>query len=101
MYLETFDFDLRQRSSNQLRHLQSLINLNQNMSWTTKMEEILELEALERQKSVELKKTLKKTNPLSHDQIAQFDIVAYTDGACQRKNGEPLGSAAYIIFNRD
>ena len=40
------------------------------MSWTTKMEEILELEALERKKSVELKRTLKKTNPLSHDQIA-------------------------------
>lgn len=32
--------------------------------------------------------------------INQFDYVVYTDGACQRKSGEPLGSAAFLVFGK-
>ena len=30
-----------------------------------------------------------------------YEFVAYTDGACTRKHGDPLGSAAFIICDQN
>ena len=44
LYLESFDLELKQRSPNQLKHLNCLISLNKEMDWAFKMEQVLELE---------------------------------------------------------
>lgn len=33
--------------------------------------------------------------------LKAYDLVAYTDGACRRNKDGYIGSAAYILFNRD
>ena len=54
----------------------------------TQMEHTLELEAQQRIAEVSLKKEVEKVNPLGPKDIAKYEIIAYTDGACTRKKGQ-------------
>ena len=53
-----------------------------------KMEEVLELEAKKREKEVELHDEIERVNPIAESEMGHYDLIAYTDGACQRKKGE-------------
>ena len=32
--------------------------------------------------------------------LGQYDMIAYIDGASRKKNGERMGSSAYIVFGK-
>ena len=42
-------------------------------------------------------KELELINPISEEEKFRYDMIVYTDGACQRKDSDPIGSAAYVI----
>ena len=48
-----------------------------------------------------MEKDIKKTNPLTPNELAKYELIAYTDGACRSKKGNKIGTAAFIIYDRD
>ena len=101
LYLEQFDFELKQRTENQFKHLKCLITLNKELDWVHVMERQLKLEASQREKEVELTRTVTKECPISAEKMSTFEFIAYTDGACSKKHGDPIGSAAFILYDQD
>ena len=61
------------------------------------MENLLTKEGELREKKAEIVKELGPINPISEEEKCMYDMIVYTDGACHRKDGEPLGFAAFII----
>lgn len=65
------------------------------------MEGILRLEATKREKELEVKNDVIVANPLTEHDTQKYEFMAYTDGACRTKKGSQLGSAAFIIFDKE
>ena len=54
-----------------------------------------------RKKEVEIAKHVSKVNPIKDIELKEYDLVIYTDGACKKQKGDPIGSAAYIVYNKE
>lgn len=42
---------------------------------------------------------MQRLNPLDKEELQKYDLIAYTDGAYQRKKNEKMGAAAYVVYN--
>ena len=42
-----------------------------------------------------------KSNPLEQKDLQEYNLIAYTNGACRRRKEGSIGSTAYILYDRD